>query len=280
MLTRYTMTYPKPSSAKWPLIVGALLLSTTSLPTLATPQSEGDHLRKAIQYENGRGVARDPQRAYRLYCLAATKQNADAYYHLGWMYLSGRGVSKDLAIAAGWFAKGADAGDRVSTNNLRRLAGIEPKLDPNCPAIDGPLDRPSIEKLVHLLAPEYDLDPRLVLAVIRAESAFNPKARSHKGAIGLMQLMPATAKRFGVHDIRDPVQNLRGGMAYLQWLSSHFNGDLPLVLAGYNAGENAVERHNGVPPYRETRHYVKRITREYRKVSLAPKGLRKASRTL
>ncbi len=119
------------------------------------------------------------------------------------------------------------------------------------------------------MAPEYGLDPQLVLALIEAESNFNPRARSHKGAIGLMQLIPATARRFGVRRITDPLQNLQGGMAYLQWLSGNFKGELPLILAAYNAGEQAVERHRGIPPYRETRHYVKHITRNYRKVSLA-----------
>ena len=100
------------------------------------------------------------------------------------------------------------------------------------------------------LAPKYSLDPKLVLAVIEAESNFNPKARSPKNEQGLMQLIPATAQRFGVRNVWDTEQNLRGGMAYLQWLLKHFKGDVKLALAGYNAGEKAVERHGGVPPYR------------------------------
>jgi soluble lytic murein transglycosylase-like protein len=114
---------------------------------------------------------------------------------------------------------------------------------------------------VHRLAPEYHLDPRLVVAVIEVESGFNPKAKSPKGAMGLMQLMPETARRFGVKNPWDPLQNLRGGMAYLRWLLDRFDGDLALVLASYNAGEKAVERYRGVPPFGETRRYVQRITR-------------------
>ena len=91
-----------------------------------------------------------------------------------------------------------------------------------------------------------------MLEVVRAESNFDPRARSHKGALGLMQLIPATARRFGVDDPLEPAQNLRGGMAYLRWLLERFDGDLRLALAGYNAGEEAVERHGGVPPYAET----------------------------
>ena len=131
------------------------------------------------------------------------------------------------------------------------------------------LGREQVEVWVHELAPEYGLDPTLVLEVISIESRFDPGARSPKSAHGLMQLMPATAARFGVEDVSDPVQNLRGGMAYLRWLLIRFKGDLRLELAGYNAGEGAVKRFDGIPPYPETRQYVERITRAYGK-SLHP----------
>ncbi|MCU0909840.1 MAG: lytic transglycosylase domain-containing protein [Rhodobacteraceae bacterium] len=104
-----------------------------------------------------------------------------------------------------------------------------------------------------------NVSPALVLAVIGIESAGRPTAVSHKGATGLMQLMPATAERFGVKDINDPAQNIRGGVAYLEWLLEEFGGDPLLVLAGYNAGEGAVRQHGGVPPYRETRDYVPKV---------------------
>lgn len=133
----------------------------------------------------------------------------------------------------------------------------------------GKLRREQVEAWVHELAPEYGLDPTLVLEVIAIESRFDPAARSPKSAHGLMQLMPATAARFGVEDVSDPVQNLRGGMAYLRWLLVRFEGDLRLALAGYNAGEGAVRRFEGIPPYPETRRYVERITRAYGK-SLHP----------
>lgn len=116
-----------------------------------------------------------------------------------------------------------------------------------------------VRDLVTGLAPKFELDPRLVLAVIAVESNFQTKAVSPKNAQGLMQLIPETAARFGVNDPFDPHQNVRGGMTYLRWLISNFNGNLTLALAGYNAGEKAVERHKGVPPYRETQDYVKRV---------------------
>ncbi len=118
--------------------------------------------------------------------------------------------------------------------------------------------------LVRRLAPQYGLRPDLVLAVIEVESNYDPNARSAKNALGLMQLIPETASRFGVVDIWNPEENLRAGMAYLRWLLDHFDGDMRLALAGYNAGERAVWRHGGVPPYPETRAYVERIIRRLR----------------
>lgn len=116
-----------------------------------------------------------------------------------------------------------------------------------------------IVRFVKLVAPEYQLEPHLVLAVMAAESNFDPLAESPKKAQGLMQLIPDTAVRFGVRNALDPTQNIRGGMAYLRWLLAYFEGDVQLALAAYNAGEGAVERYRGVPPYAETRAYVRKI---------------------
>ena len=108
------------------------------------------------------------------------------------------------------------------------------------------------------------LDPVLLQALIRVESGFNPAAVSPKGAMGLMQLMPATAKRYGVDDAFDPLQNIRGGSKYLKDLWQMFDQDIELVLAAYNAGENAVIRHGRrIPPYRETINYVPKVMRHY-----------------
>lgn len=108
-------------------------------------------------------------------------------------------------------------------------------------------------------AREYGVDEAVVRAVIHAESAFDAKARSHVGAQGLMQLMPATAARFGVSNAYDASQNIRGGVKYLAWLLKRFDGDLTLAAAGYNAGEGAVDKYDGVPPYKETQRYVQRV---------------------
>jgi soluble lytic murein transglycosylase-like protein len=112
-------------------------------------------------------------------------------------------------------------------------------------------------------AERHGLDPELVLAVVGVESAFRPEAVSPKGARGLMQLMPATAASLGVEDAFDPEENLDGGVRHLGTLLSLYGGDLERALAAYNAGEAAVERHGGVPPYRETREYVKRVLERY-----------------
>jgi soluble lytic murein transglycosylase-like protein len=110
-------------------------------------------------------------------------------------------------------------------------------------------------------AQRHRINPAVVAAVMRVESAFRPQARSHAGARGLMQLMPATAARFGVavHELYDPVRNLEAGVAYLRFLLDRFGNDPVRVFAAYNAGENAVDRYDGVPPYRETRDYVRKV---------------------
>lgn len=109
------------------------------------------------------------------------------------------------------------------------------------------------------------LSPHLVHAVVKTESAYRTSALSPAGAVGLMQLMPATAKRFGVTNRKDPAQSLRGGTTYLAWLLKRYKGNLQLALAGYNAGEGAVDKYNGIPPYRETRNYVVKVMRELRR---------------
>ncbi|WP_017166295.1 lytic transglycosylase domain-containing protein [Xanthomonas phaseoli] len=108
-------------------------------------------------------------------------------------------------------------------------------------------------------AREFGVEESIVRAIIHAESAYNPLALSRAGAQGLMQLMPGTARRFGVSDAYDATQNIRGGVQYLSWLLKRFNGDLTLAAAGYNAGEGAVDRYGGVPPYSETQRYVQRV---------------------
>lgn len=120
-----------------------------------------------------------------------------------------------------------------------------------------------LDKLIDETASRHGVDPNLVRAVIKVESNFDPRAVSRKGAMGLMQLMPTTARKLNVANPFDPQQNLEGGVRHLSELLSNYNGDVPLSLAAYNAGAGAVERSNGIPHYTETRNYVRRITELY-----------------
>lgn len=123
--------------------------------------------------------------------------------------------------------------------------------------------------LVAQTAQTYQVDEALLHAVIATESGYEPSALSKKGAIGLMQVMPGTGKRYGAHDLRDPSQNLAAGARYLRDLQRQFNHELPLVLAAYNAGENAVLRHGRrIPPYKETQQYVPRVLALYKKFQI------------
>jgi len=242
-----------------------------------TPEARIAVLRRdAVAYEHGSGHPKDGARAAALYCQAAKLGDAASQFDLGWMYANGRGVPRDDALAAYFFHSAAEQGLQQAAAMLKRVG--EPVAEiPECmrdpvvaagPAPEAPVEEPPeppitaprpIVDLVTRLAPQYQVPPRLVLAVIEAESNFNRLAVSPKNAQGLMQLIPETAQRFGVKNAFDAAQNVRGGIAYLRWLLAYFEGDVALVAAAYNAGERAVERHLGVPPFLETRAYVRRI---------------------
>ena len=127
----------------------------------------------------------------------------------------------------------------------------------------------ALDRIIFEVGQREGVDPRFIHAVIWQESKYDQNARSHAGAQGLMQLMPATAKRFGCEDLNDPEANVEAGTKYLGWLLKRFDGNVELALAGYNAGEGAVDKYNGVPPYNETRNYVKIISQRYGKTYLA-----------
>ena len=148
------------------------------------------------------------------------------------------------------------------TLTIRTLTSEPERSRSRTPKLTGRLAerRARYAGLIEAAAERHRLDPELIHAVIRAESAYDPRARSPAGACGLMQLMPVTAQRFGVRDVWDPAQNIEGGVAFLRVLIDRFEGDLKLVLAAYNAGEGAVAKYgNRIPPYRETQQYVQRV---------------------
>jgi len=122
-----------------------------------------------------------------------------------------------------------------------------------------------LDWIIYRTGKSAGVDPRFIHAVIKQESKYDPKAVSHVGAEGLMQMMPATAKRFGLKDPFDPKANVEAGTKYLKWLLKRFDGDVSLALAGYNAGEGSVDKYKGVPPYNETQNYVKKIVKTYGK---------------
>jgi soluble lytic murein transglycosylase-like protein len=143
-------------------------------------------------------------------------------------------------------------------------ASAEPPAAVGRVAVRGPKARAHYVDLIARVAKEQRVDPALLHAVVTVESAYNPHARSPKGATGLMQLMPDTAKRYGVTDLVNPTENLRAGAMYLRDLAAMFDNNLRLVLAAYNAGEGAVARSgNRIPPYPETRAYVPRVLKHY-----------------
>ena len=235
---------------------------------------------QASNYEHGVAVSKDGRRAAALYCAAAKLGDAESQFNLGWMYANGRDVPRDDALAAFFFSGAAEQGIEQAARMFRAVGGMvsdvpECMRDPQVvqknpvPAVS-PGSLPFqiqtrapkvIVDLVKKIAFGYQVEPQLVLAIMRAESNFDVAAVSSKNARGLMQLMPDTAARFGVKDVFDPKQNIRGGVAYLRWLLAYFEGDLTLVAAAYNAGEGTVERYKGVPPYLETRSYVSRVVR-------------------
>ncbi len=254
-------------------VLGGLLIAGTALGRDFVQEARDLRARAAL-YEHGRGVRQDLGQAYQLYCQSALLGDPLAAYSLGWMYFNGRGLPKRPELAVGWFKRAAKAGDVYAARMLVRYVGVSPQDDPGCRpkppvTLTGGArwgqSRKQIEDWVGQIASSYSVDPELVLAVIRTESGFNPAALSSKNAQGLMQLIPATAERFGVKDIWNPFENIKGGIAYLHWLLRHFSGNVEWTLAAYNAGERTVEQYQGVPPYRETQDYVKRILSFYQK---------------
>lgn len=233
---------------------------------------------EARAYEHGEGVPKDPAKAFQLYCAGAKAGDPEAGYGIGWMLANGRGIARDDAQAAYFFALAAAQGHEPSRRMLRFTG--EPAAEmPEClretvvaaPDDDDDFAFPGekqrhLAELVRRLAPEYGIEPRLALAIAHTESNLNPNAVSSKNAQGLMQLIPDTSTRFNVRNPFDPEQNVRGGLAYLRWLLAYFRGDVALAAAAYNAGEGAVNRYRGIPPYAETRGYVARILQRFRRI--------------
>lgn len=241
-------------------------------PYSSTSENPRELILLALKYEHAEGVSRNNAKAATLYCKAAKMGNADAQFFLGWMYANGRGVSRNDSIASHLFTMAAKQGHAHAQKMGRYTSASESPSFPSClsespPQLARNLSYPNnyISRLVAKLAPLYEVDPQLVMAIISVESGFNVHAISPKNAQGLMQLIPATARRFHVKNSFNAEDNIKGGLAYLRWLLSFFKGDVSLVAAAYNAGEGTVKKYNGIPPYPETRNYVKKIRKLYKK---------------
>jgi len=254
------------------------LADESALFALEAPRVQA-MLEQASAAEAGRGQSRSMKRAAMLYCEAAGYGSGEAQYRLGKMYLAGQGFPKNLPVAATLFAMAANLGHQGAQAMLL-LTGERPEEVPECLTdpdkawadfgaealvnieryVDAlPKERRRVAEIIRRLAPLFAVDTQLALAVASVESNFNALARSPRNAMGVMQLIPETALRFKVKNAYDPEQNIRGGLAYLRWLLKRFGGDRRLAVAAYNSGEGTVDRYQDVPPYPETRSYVRRI---------------------
>lgn len=169
----------------------------------------------------------------------------------------------------------AAAGRLIRQVRYRRSASPKPAAGGGRGADESVVQGIDFDRLIRSIGGRYGVNPKLIHAVIRQESNYDPFAVSPKGALGLMQLLPATAERFGVKDVFVPAENIQGGVKYLRYLMDRYPGQAALVLAAYNAGEGAVDRYGGVPPYRETQAYIARIAKWYspsRARALPPSG--------
>lgn len=258
--------------ARRSLFAGALMMTASGLAPAWSGESDvaaRDSFTEAVRLEHGEGVKQDYARALGLYCEAARHGDVRAFLNLGWMFANGRGVPRDAGVAVGWWRKAAAQGDEQGINLVHLLAATPTANDLGCGDLateppPWPIEpAPALRATIERVAQSQGVDAKLVMAVIAAESAFNERAISPKKAQGLMQLMPETVTRFGVRDPFDAEENIRGGATYLRSLLARYQGDVTLVLAAYNAGEEKVDLYNGVPPFNETRHYVERVKRFY-----------------
>lgn len=279
-------------SALW-LCCGLLLAAMVSSARANAPVVTDDEapqvvalLDQAWAAEAGRGLARNPWLAAALYRQAGDMGNAEGFFRAARIHMALWSRASALCLlaaasrlghqAAGDALEHAPPGQAVDCDDT---LAVPERFSFDMAAYLGglPQERQRIAALIRRLAPAYKVDIRLALAIASAESNFNARALSPKMAMGVMQLIPATAERFNVRDPYDAEQNIRGGLAYLRWLKGFFGGDVVRVIAAYNAGEGAVQQHGGIPPYRETQNYVVRVMRY---AGHSPETLVEKARTL
>jgi soluble lytic murein transglycosylase-like protein len=178
------------------------------------------------------------------------------------------GIIRPLFIVAliwGVTVNSRQSPPKVMTPEISTAANLSIETDQTPPPVSDQKAEDLYHKFIVQTASQYQIDPALIKAIIMAESGYNPKAVSKRGAKGLMQLMPETAEAMGVEDIFNPRQNISGGVQYFKHLVNRFNGDVKLALAAYNAGSRYVRNYDGVPPFKATRYYIKKVFKYYRK---------------
>lgn len=255
---------------------------------LTTPHDFAiERLLKNAESQERKSTADSYWQAAKLYCEGSRLGAIEAQYRLGVLYAFGKGVPKNREYAATLFAIASQQGHQEATAMLETIRYTSDNLPPcitqatdpekssyklgdnsQTPNLDEylnslPKHKRWVIDLANTTSEWYEVDPKLTLSIIAIESRFNKMATSNANAMGLMQLIPETADRFNVKNAYNAVQNIKGGVRYLSWLLNHYSGDVELVVAAYNAGEKAVDRYKGIPPYKETIEYVKKFKKLY-----------------
>jgi len=265
-----------PKLSLLPLLFALVLLSAAAQASTDTDEAPRvvAMLEQGLAAEKGTGIRKNLPLALSLYCDAGTMGSPEGFFRVGRILKTGPSALRNPPLANAYLALAARLGHSVSLDHFDESVPSA-MLEDECGDFTKSLERDTfdatgyvagmaqqrrkIAQLILLHAPRYAVDVRVALAIALAESNLNPNAVSPKNAQGVMQLIPATAERFGVKNPFDPESNIRGGLAYLKWLKARFNGDWGLVAAAYNAGEGNVDRYRGVPPFKETQQYVRRV---------------------
>lgn len=257
-----------------------LLIAAASCFALEPPQEEDEPpriralLEQAWAAESGQNYMVDPRLALALYCHAGLSGSPEGYFRLGRMLTEGPRDLRDVARGRGYLALASQLGHQGAADLLDDTPAVAPQPN-DCAEFEFAMQgsrfdmgryvaglsaqKRSIADIIRQDAEKFAVPAPLALAIACAESNFEARAVSPKNAQGVMQLIPDTQKRFGVIEPFDPKQNVHGGLRYLKWLIARFEGNMAYVAAAYNAGEGAVQRYRGIPPFSETRAYVRRV---------------------